>query len=125
MERKEVIELSERFLEAWNTQDVETVIACYTPDLEFRDPNTKGTVNGADAMRRYLKKLFDNWQMHWSLREAYPFSDTDGEAVLWHATLRKEGTDKTVVIDGMDLVLIENGLIKRNEVNFDRVPLVI
>jgi ketosteroid isomerase-like protein len=120
MTKQQLIELSENFLEAWNKQDVEKVASCYTEDVIYSDPNTRGSVNGGDSMRRYLAKLFATWKMHWELREVYPFCDTEGCALLWHATIAKAGGEKAVEIDGMDLVLLENGLIKRNDVYFDR-----
>jgi hypothetical protein len=58
--------------------------------------------------------------MHWAVRELYPFDEIDGAAVLWHAKLKRKGKDKVVEVDGMDLVLVEGNLIKRNDVYFDR-----
>lgn len=115
--------VSERFLSAWNTQDVENVVACYTDDVVYRDPNTRGQVQGADAMRHYLRKLFAAWQMHWTFREAHAFGERNGAAVLWHASFRKPGQEQTVEADGMDLVLLRGDRIERNEVYFDRVAL--
>lgn len=123
MDKKRLFELSEKVLEAWNKQDVERVIECYTTDVIYRDPNTRGQVKGADAMRRYLKKLFGVWEMNWALREVYPFDGTNGGAFLWHSSLRRAGGEKTVEVDGMDLILLEGNLIKRNEVYFDRAVL--
>jgi ketosteroid isomerase-like protein len=117
--------LAEAFLGAWNTQDVESVVACYTPDVSYRDPNTRGEVIGADALRRYLAKLFGAWQMHWSLRAApFALAGQDGTAVLWRASFRRPGGTATVEADGMDLVLLEGDLIKRNEVYFDRAVIL-
>lgn len=115
--------LAERILGAWNTQDVERVVACYTDDVIYRDPNTRGAVEGADAMRRYLTKLFANWQMHWEAREAFPLEGMEGEAILWRASLRRKDGDQSVEVDGMDLVVREGERIKRNEVYFDRAAL--
>jgi ketosteroid isomerase-like protein len=123
MDKNEMTRMAEQFLETWNTQDVEKVTACYAADVHYLDPNTKGVVHGADAMRRYLTKLLAAWDMHYALKEAVPFKDAEGGAVLWHAVLRKAGGDKSVEVDGMDLVIFENGLIKRNEVYFDRAAL--
>ena len=123
MERATMLSLAERFLGAWNTQDVERVLGCYTADLEYRDPNTRGAVRGADAMRRYLSKLFAGWKMHWALREAHLFDDRAGCAVLWHATFQRPGSETTIGIDGMDLVEVRDDRIARNEVCFDRAPL--
>jgi ketosteroid isomerase-like protein len=123
MDRETMLTLAEKFLGAWNTQEVERVLACYTTDLEYRDPNTRGAVRGADAMRRYLSKLFGRWQMHWALREAHLFDDGQGCAVLWHATFRRAATDTPVEIDGIDFVEVRGDRISRNEVCFDRAQL--
>ena len=123
MNQLQVVSFAEKFLSAWNTQDVERVVACYTDDVVYRDPNTRGEVLGADALRRYLKKLFGAWTMQWRLREAHPFSEREGAAVLWHATLQPTGSGPVVKLDGMDLVLMRGERIERNEVWFDRAAL--
>lgn len=115
--------LAKQFIEAWNTQDVEEVLACYTDDVVYRDPNTQGTVEGADAMRRYLTKLFAGWQMCWSVRDLYPLADGNGASVLWRASFRPIDGDKTVEVEGMDIVLLRDGRIAHNEVQFDRAAL--
>ena len=115
--------LQERLIEAWNSQDVEAVVGCYTDDLVYRDPNTRGPVEGADAMRRYLTKLFSRWQMEWTPKEALPLEGVDGVVALWRASFRVPGGDEIVEADGMDLVLIEGDRVKRNEVYFDRAVL--
>ena len=118
--------ITNEFLGAWNTQDVDKVLACYTADVEYRDPNTRGTVQGSQAMSRYLEKLFANWQMRWEARDVYPLvgEDVDGAAVRWRATLRRPGGTVEVNVDGMDLVLLQDGLIAVNEVQFDRAVLL-
>ena len=115
--------IARHVLEAWNTHDVERVVACYTPDLVYRDPGTRGHVQGADALRRYLTRMFASWRMHWSAREVFPLEGTDGAAVLWRATLTPLGGDTTVEVEGMDLVVLEGERLKRNEVYFDRAAL--
>ncbi len=120
MDDNRLQELVERFLRAWNSQDVESVVACYTEDLIYRDPNTRGEVQGADAMGRYLSRLFAAWQMHWSSREIYRLKAMDGGAFLWHATFQKAGDDRVVEANGMDLAIIRGDRIERNEVYFDR-----
>jgi len=123
MDNKELIRICEEFLGAWNTQDVEKTVACYTEDLIYIDPNTRGPVKGRDAMRRYLARLFLNWKMHWTLREAHAFRDAEGAAVRWHATFQKPGGGKIVECDGMDFAIMEGGKLKHNEVYFDRTVL--
>lgn len=117
------LEIAEELLAAWNTQDVGTVLGCYTEDVEYRDPNTRGMVMGHEALGRYLTKLFDGWQMHWRLRELFPLEHGDGSAVLWEATLGLKGSERSVVVDGMDLAVLRGRRLARNEVYFDRSAL--
>ena len=125
MNHERATELAERLLEAWNTQDIDRVLDCYTADVRYRDPNTRGFVEGADEMRRYLSKLFGRWQMHWSLREAYPLRDVEGAAVLWRASLRLAGRENAIEVEGMDLALVEGDRMHRNDVYFDRATLAV
>ena len=113
----------DRRIAAWNSQDVDAVLDCYTEDLVYRDPNTRGEVKGRENMRRYLRKLFASWNMHWSLREVLPLANVEGSAALWHASFRRGPGGETVEVDGMDLVLLEGERISRNEVYFDRALL--
>jgi len=123
MDRDMMLTLAQEFLGAWNTQEVDRVLSCYTTDLEYRDPNTRGAVRGTEAMRRYLTKLFGRWQMHWSLREAHLLDGGQGCAVLWQATFRCPGSNTTIAIDGIDFVEMRGDRIARNEVCFDRAQL--
>ena len=123
MDRAAVVEHADRFLAAWNSQEIERVIACYSPDLVYRDPNTTSPVNGAQDMRRYLARLFDVWEMEWFLREAHPLAGIEGAAVLWRAELRHRGSGRSFTAEGMDLVLMGDGRIVRNDVYFDRTEI--
>ncbi len=123
MDADEVRKLAEAVLSAWNRQDVEGVVSCYTEDCVYLDPNTRGPVVGREALRRYLNRLFQRWKMNWSLREFFQFADGDGGAFLWHAQLTPASGGKTAEIDGMDLVLLRGEKLSRNEVYFDRAAL--
>jgi ketosteroid isomerase-like protein len=124
MDHARAVEVAERLLDAWNSQDVETVVDCYTEDVRYLDPNTRGYVEGREALRSYLTKLFGAWEMHWSLREAFPLRGEDGAAVLWSANLRRAGEEADVEVGGMDLALVAEGdRLSRNEVYFDRARL--
>jgi ketosteroid isomerase-like protein len=119
----EALRLSDIILSAWNEQDVEKVISCYTEDCIYLDPNTRGPVVGHDALRRYLTRLFQRWRMHWTRREFFTFADGSGTAFLWQAQLTPASGGKTAEIDGMDLALVRDGKLCRNEVYFDRMAL--
>ena len=123
MGKQDLEGLTTRFLDAWNSQDVERVVTCYTEDVRYRDPNTRGDVEGRDAMRRYLRKLFASWQMTWARREVFELASTPGVAFLWHATFRRPGGAEMIEADGMDLVVLRGDQLVRNEVYFDRAVL--
>ena len=123
MNRKHRDFLVKRFLDAWTSQDVERVLDCYTDDVRYHDPNTRGDVTGRDAMRRYLTRLFAGWQMTWAAREVFDLAGQDGVALLWRATFRRPGQDGVIEIDGMDLALLRGDRVARNEVYFDRAAL--
>jgi ketosteroid isomerase-like protein len=115
--------LVKRFMDAWTSQDVDRVLDCYTDDVRYHDPNTRGDVTGRDAMRRYLTRLFADWQMTWAAREMFDLAGQDGVALLWRATVRRAGQDGVIEIDGMDLALLRGDRVARNEVYFDRAAL--
>ena len=123
MKREEATKLTEKFLSAWNDQDVNKVLSCYTEDCTYLDPNTKGAVSRHEALRKYLSKLFQQWKMHWSLREFFLLHDENGVAFLWHAQLTPARGGKTFEIDGMDLVIVRKDRMHRNEIYFDRMAL--
>ncbi|MCC6752131.1 MAG: nuclear transport factor 2 family protein [Deltaproteobacteria bacterium] len=123
MKRQSLEAVIERFLDAWNSQDVERVVACYTEDVRYRDPNTRGHVEGRDALRRYLRKLFAAWQMTWARREVFALGETEGVAFLWRATFRRPGGEQVIEADGMDLAVLRGDELARNEVYFDRAVL--
>lgn len=123
MDERKMQELTDEFLAAWNEQNVERVLACYTEDVAYRDPNTRGAVAGRDALRRYLTKLFAGWRMHWARREAHLLAGGGGVAFLWHASFERPSGGPRVEVDEMDMVEVRDGRISRNEVYFDRAVL--
>lgn len=124
MNRDQTRRLAEEVLAAWNLQDVEGVLACYTEDCVYLDPNTRGHVVGRPAFRKYLTRLFQDWKMHWSLREFHLFADEQGGAFLWHARLTPASGGTSFEIDGMDLVVLRGEKLSRNEVYFDRMAIL-
>jgi uncharacterized protein (TIGR02246 family) len=123
MNEKKLIEMTEKTLRAWNNQDVEAVLECYTEDCTYWDPNTQGSIKGREAFGRYLTKLFEQWTMNWSMREAFLFETGEGCAFLWHAKLTPASGGETFEIDGIDLVIVKGDKLHRNEVYFDRMSL--
>ncbi len=123
MDKAALTDFSVHFLDCWTSQDVGSVLSCYTDDLVYLDPNTRGEIRGGDAFGRYLAKLFSAWRMEWKFRDAHPHLNGDDFTLLWRGSFMKPGGGITVEADGMDLVQVKDGLITRNEVYFDRSAL--
>jgi len=121
--RQSLETMAEGFLAAWNTHDVAATLSCYTEDVIYLDPNTRGPIAGREAFGRYLEQLFSQWNMHWRLRELFPLGDHEGAAVLWDATLASRDGGPQRLVHGMDLAIVRGDLISRNEVYFDRAAL--
>lgn len=47
-------------LEAYNAHDVDSFVACYSPDVVFRDGQGNALLVGRDAMRAEFAGLFDS-----------------------------------------------------------------
>ena len=124
MDRDAMRERATAVLSAWNSHDVARVVACYTEDCVYLDPNTRGAITGRAAFGRYLTRLFRDWRMNWSLREFFPFGDGSGGAFLWDAQLTPVSGGSSAAISGMDLVVLRGDQMARNEVYFDRMALV-
>ena len=120
---EELAAIADAILSAWNEQDVEKVLSYYTEDCVYLDPNTRGPVVGHEALRRYLTRLFGQWQMQWSRRELFALAGGEGSAFLWHAQLTPAAGGRTFEIDGMDLAVMRGDKLCRNEVYFDRMAL--
>jgi len=124
MRANELRRMSDETLDAWNRHDVEAVVATYTDPLVYRDPNTRGAIESHEALRRYLTKLFEHWEMSWRTGEVFPIEGENGATVTWQATFRLRSGEQTAEINGIDIVLLDgHGLIVRDEVYFDRAAL--
>ncbi|BCI87262.1 hypothetical protein NIIDMKKI_24680 [Mycobacterium kansasii] len=117
MDTAEWLRQSEAFLGAWNRHDVEEVVAWYTEPFVYRDPNIgAAAIESRDALRRYLSKLFDLWEMTWSVREVFVFDGADGAAVTWDATFRLRARHTRLEIHGVDIVFLRDGKVVHDEV---------
>jgi steroid delta-isomerase-like uncharacterized protein len=103
----------ERYNDAWNRQDLDAVHALHAPDVVFHNHTAGESVEGADAVRAHVANIFRNWPGMWfSGRRLYV---REGLVVSeWTAHVHKEGRD--LEWDGVDVIPIEDGLIKRKDV---------
>lgn len=119
MEINEATKLCDSWLPLWTGNRPEELIQVYADDVFYRDSANPEGVEGKPAFLAYLRQLlarFPDWV--WQAESIIPMEG--GFVLRWRATIPVGGTvlDET----GLDLVLVNQGRITRNEVYFDRAP---
>ena len=122
-----------RYNEAWNSQDLDAIMAMHAPDMVFAN-HTAGESAEGKEVRGHIAKIFDAWpDMKFESRRLYV---RDGLVVQeWTATathskplhrgdLVAPPSGKTVSWDGIDSIPFENGLIRRKDVYSDSVSIL-
>jgi hypothetical protein len=110
-----------RWLPAWTGNDPERLAAFYAEDAVYCDPAVPHGVHGRQEILSYFRRLlrrYPDWV--WTNTGARPMPD--GFLNYWHAVIPTGGG--VVECDGVCTVILRDGLIVRNEVFFDRSPLL-
>lgn len=110
----------DEWLASWTGNQPEKLMTYYAEDAYYQDPARPQGLRGHSEMLPYFRKLLavnPNWV--WRAVELIPTSK--GFTLKWKATIPVG--DRTVEELGLDIVEIDNDLITRNEVYFDRVHL--
>ena len=122
MSDTEAKEFTDRWLPAWTGNEPERLVAFYADDAFYSDPAVPGGVRGRAEILAYFRRLlarYPDWV--WTNTRVRPLSG--GFLNHWHATI-PDG-DRVVECDGVCTVIVEDGLIRRNEVFFDRTPIML
>jgi ketosteroid isomerase-like protein len=103
----------QRYNDAWNAHDVETIVAHHAPGMVFAN-HTAGDVVEGDAVGPHIAGIFArNPDLHFTGRRLYV---RDGLVVSeWTATATNQAGDR-VEWDGIDVFPFESGLILRKDV---------
>jgi uncharacterized protein (TIGR02246 family) len=114
MQREDVRSLIARHDEAWNSQDLDGIMACYTPDVVFTNYNAGESASGAAAVREHLAGIFAGWpDLRFSgrrLNVSEEFAVSEWTATATHPDGRR------LEWDGVDVFPITDGLIARKDV---------
>jgi hypothetical protein len=116
VDETEIIKFGKPWLVAWTGNKPEKLIEFYSEDAFYLDPAKPKGLKGREEIFQYFKKLLaanPNWI--WEAVEVFPTKK--GFTAKWKATI-PVGT-KVIIEYGMDIVEVENGKIKRNEVYFN------
>jgi ketosteroid isomerase-like protein len=103
----------ERYNDAWNAHDVETIVSLHAPGMVFENHTAGERVEG-EAVGPHIARIFENWpDLSFRGRRLYA---RDGVVVSeWTATAT-DGQGRQLEWDGVDLFPFENGLILRKDV---------
>jgi hypothetical protein len=111
--------------DAWNRGDVDAAVAICADNVEYSDPNID--LIGADALREHLAAVFSRYRLRLVADDMFAVdaSDgTDGLMVCWTGTFAPLAGGQAAEVRGINLILFKGDLMVRNEVRFDRLPLV-
>jgi len=112
---------AERWLPAWSGNRPELLVSFYSEDVFYSDPAIPDGVRGREALLAYFRKLLaHNPRWVWTQRGAIPLEG--GFLNLWHASI--PAGERTVEVDGVCTVELRDGLIRSNQVFFDRSELL-
>ena len=109
----ELERLIERYNDAWNAQDLDTILAFHAPGMVFEN-HTAGERAEGDAVRDHIGAIFANWpDLRFRGRRLYARAGlvvSEWTATATHADGRR------LEWDGIDVFPFENGLILRKDV---------
>jgi ketosteroid isomerase-like protein len=113
MDAGSVRELIERYNDAWNAQDIDTIHALHHPKIVFHNHTADERAEGADAVRAHIARIFENNpDMRFTTRS---FQAGDDFAVCeWTLNVTKDG--RRLEWDGVDVFPLRDGLIARKDV---------
>jgi len=105
-------ELIDRYNQAWNDHDVDSIVSMHAPDFVFEN-HTAGERAEGEAARDHIASIFRNSpDLTFSGRRVY----IRGGLVVseWTATATRDG--RRMEWDGVDVMPVEDGLLKRKDV---------
>ena len=103
----------ERYNDAWNAHDVDTIVSFHAPDMVFENHTAGERVEG-DAVGPHLARIFEDWpDLAFRGQRLYA---RDGLVVSeWIATATASD-GRRLEWDGVDVFPFEDGLILRKDV---------
>ena len=118
----EAKQFAEKWLPAWSGNNPELLAGFYAEDAFYLDPGIPDGVKGKNNLLTYFRKLLSgNPHWIWTQIEGIPLED--GFLNKWLAKIPVGPV--TLEIVGVCFVQLDNvGLIRRNEVYFDRSRLL-
>jgi steroid delta-isomerase-like uncharacterized protein len=115
-------DLFQRYADAWGRHDPDAIVALHTEDTTFHAHIGQEPARGKAAVRQAFADLFAQFPdlgfMQVSLR-----TGPDFWVVEWRMSGTLAGTDNAFEVDLVDLITIEDGLVKSKDSYIDAVAM--
>lgn len=121
MTKRELARFCDAWLAAWTGNKPATLRTFYTEDAFYCDPARPQGLRGAELLPYFERLLTKN--PNWTWKRAELLAIPKGFCVKWRA--RIPDGKRVVELAGLDIVELRRGKIARNEVYFDRSPILM
>jgi steroid delta-isomerase-like uncharacterized protein len=122
-----------RYNEAWNSHDLDAIMAMHAPDMVFENHTAGESATGADV-RAHIGSIFATWpDIEFTTRRLYVREGLvvqEWTAAATHTeTMRRgdlvaEPTGRRIEWEDIDSIPFEDGLVKRKDVYSDSVSIL-
>jgi steroid delta-isomerase-like uncharacterized protein len=122
-----------QYNEAWNSHDLDAIMAMHAPDMVFENHTAGESAQGEEA-REHIGSIFETWpDIRFETRRLYVRDGVvtqEWTATATHQNEMRRGdltaapTGKRVEWRGVDVIPFEDGLIKRKDVYSDSVSIL-
>jgi ketosteroid isomerase-like protein len=105
--------LIDDYNDAWNRQDIDAVASMHAGDIVFHNWTAGERVEGAEAVREHIGRIFDNWP---TLRFTGRTLRVGNDFVVSEWTAHAEKDGESLEWDGVDVFPVTDGKIARKDV---------
>jgi steroid delta-isomerase-like uncharacterized protein len=122
-----------RYNDAWNSQDLDAIMAMHAPDMVFANHTAGESASGEDV-RAHIASIFAAWpDLKFETRRLYVREGLvvqEWTATATHTNPMRRGdleaapSGRRISWDGIDSIPFEDGLIKRKDVYSDSISIL-
>jgi len=122
-----------RYNEAWNSHDLDAIMAMHASDMVFEN-HTAGESARGETVREHIGAIFETWpDIRFETRRLYVRNGVvtqEWTATATHANTMRRGelvaepTGKRIEWRGVDVIPFEDGMVKRKDVYSDSVSIL-
>jgi steroid delta-isomerase-like uncharacterized protein len=117
-----VEDLFDRYAEAWGRPDPDAIVALHTESTRFHAHIGQEPAVGKTAVRQAFADLFAQFP-DVAFEQVSLKATADFWAVEWKMSGTLAGTDHTFEVDLVDLITVEDGLVKSKDSYIDAVSM--